>query len=312
MMTDVNIYQRPAKIQIVSKIILKALNDVPKHISLIQCQGNVNVAYDVNTSRGDYIVRIRFGKADLNQFEREKCCTDIICDAHDWTPKIINIGLLEGNAYSIQKKVPGVVASMYQGDLSKIWEQVGSYCSFFHNIPVCGYLRDAFRVSTRTEGPWCQEYFDQLGSANNARLVQKGILSQEEFQLGLEALQPLASFNFKPTLAHGNISTSNIIVDYGGKAHLIDWGSCVGHMAIELDLSELLVFNIPQEHIQAYLKGHNLPNNFIELNLELLERLKLARCFINAHWLCESNSSRIEAMNQYIQKTRECIAMLSL
>ena len=295
----------------VSSIVEASLGVSPTSIKLVEDQGNVNSAFDVNTKKGDFIVRSRFGSTEMHQFIREKNCADLIRQTHDWTPEIVDIGLFENNAYSVQRKVPGVMASKLQDDLTHVWEQIGSYAEFFHSIEVSGYLRNAFRVSTSGELPWCKAYFDQLGEASNAKLVSEGLLTAEEFALGLISLKPLETLDFKPTLAHGNISLNNIIVDPNGKAHLIDWGSCVGHMAIDLDLSELLLFDVPAHHVDAYLYGHSLPSDYVKHNSEILERLKLARCFTNAHWLCESDSHRNGDLLRYVEKTRHSLQMLT-
>lgn len=291
----------------IKQIVFSALGEPATKIALVDEQGNVNKAYDVTTRSGDVIVRVRFDRDEMHQFIRERYCADVIRTQHDWTPEVIAIGKFERHCYSIQRKVLGTVASQYSGDMVTVWEQVGRYAAYFHAIETPGYLNSMLEgqpVSSRT---WCQPYFDFLGVAANSKLVAGGLLTTGEFESALSILSSLKDIEFKPTLAHGNLSPKNIIVDSDGKAHIIDWGSCQGHMAKQLDLSELLAFDTPPDHVQAYLRGHGLATNYEEQNRELLERLKLARCFMNAHWLCESDSPRRNDLLRYVERARSSI-----
>lgn len=299
-----------SRLETVREIVVRALDENPVSIELVGDQGNVNVAYEVSTSRGKYILRAKFDRKDQEQFIREKCCADLIRATDDWTPAILAVGIFEEHAYSIQEKVEGTVGSRYTGDLEEVWEQVGRYAAHFHEIHTPGYLRDAFRGAAKPDAPWCQLYFDSLGEADAAQLVAEGLLSREEFLAALNHLEPLKELVFRPTLAHGNLSLSNIIVDSKRRAHVIDWGSCLGHLGSALDLSELLAFDVAQEHVRAYMRGHGLPDSYREQNWLLLERLQLVRCLSNAHWLCESRSTRKQDLLSYVAKTKETLTRL--
>jgi aminoglycoside phosphotransferase (APT) family kinase protein len=288
----------------IEQIVRTALGESATKIALVPEQGNVNRTYDIETHNGSFIVRVRFDREEIHQFLREKRCAELIRTSHDWTPEIIAIGICEGNSYSVQHKVYGTVASQYHGDMNEIWEQVGRYAQFFHGIKTPGYLYDCFRENSAPEQLWCQWYFDYLGKAENSRLISRGLLSQREFEAALEALSPLKVMKFEPTLAHGNLSPNNIVVDSKGKAHVIDWGTCQGHMGTELDLSELLAFDTPQDHVRAYLRGHGLPADFAEQHQGLLERLRLARCLTSAHWLCEGESQRETSLLRYVERVQ--------
>jgi hypothetical protein len=91
-------------------------------------------------------------------------------------------------------------------------------------------------------------------------------------------------------------------------AHIIDWGTCQGHMAAEFDLSVLLALDIPERYVKAYLRGHGMAEDSAQIHRELLERLQLVRCLMNAHWLCQSESPRKTDMLVYVEKTRQRIA----
>lgn len=288
----------------VRQIVSAELTESPTKITLVEEQGNVNKAFDITTNSGNFIIRIRFNRHEMQQFIRERYCASLIRTQYDWTPEIVAIGKFEEHCYSIQRKVHGVVASQYKGDMVAIWEQVGNYAAFFHAIKTPGYLNNMMEEEPASNRIWCQSYFDFLGIAANAKLVTQEYLTVTEFDTAIKILEPLKDIEFKPTLAHGNLSPKNIIIDSNHKAHIIDWGSCQGHMAVQLDLSELLAFDTPSDHVQAYLQGHDLPNNYIEQNQELLERLKLVRCFMNAHWLCESDSPRKADLLKYVERVK--------
>jgi fructosamine-3-kinase len=293
----------------IREIVTTALGEPATQVALVREQGNVNVAYDVATRNGNFIVRVRFDRDELGQFLREKRCAELIRAKHDWTPEVIALGRLGGHCYSVQQKVQGIVASQYQGDMGGIWEQVGAYAAFFHEIQTPGYLREVFS-DPPSDASWCKSYFTYLGQAADAQLVARVLLKTDEFESALDALRPLEDLKFKPTLAHGNLFSKNIIVDPNHKAHIIDWGSCEGHISCALDLSELFVLDVPQPHIEAYLRGHGLPCDYAEQNSVLLERLRLVRNFMNAHWLCESRSPREIDLLRYVQNTRKSIQRL--
>lgn len=298
------------RVETIKQIVSTALGESATKIALVPGQGSVNRTYDIETRNGSFIVRVRFDRDEIQQFSREKRCAELIRTSYNWTPEIIAIGIYEGNSFSVQQKVYGTVASQYDGDMNEIWEQVGNYAKFFHGIKTSGYLYDCFRENAVPEQLWCQWYFDYLGEAANSKLISTGLLSQREFEAALEVLSPLKAMEFEPTLAHGNLSPDNIIVDSGGKAHVIDWGTCQGHMGTELDLSELLAFDTPQEHVIAYLRGHELPTDFAEQHQGLLERLRLARCLTSAHWLCEGESQKVTSLLRIVERVRDGLRRL--
>jgi pentatricopeptide repeat protein len=311
MADTVQISDSVSRAEVIQQIVWTALGERATRIVLVPEQGNVNRTYDVETRNGSFIVRVRFDREEIHQFLRERRCAELIRSSYDWTPEIIAVGISEGHSYSIQHKVIGTVASQYHGNINEIWEQVGNYAQFFHGIKTPGYLYDCFGEQTAPEQLWCQWYFDYLGKAEDSKLISRGFLRQGEFEAALEVLNHLKAMKFEPTLAHGNLSPNNIIVDSARKAHVIDWGTCQGHMGIELDLSELLAFDTPQDHVAAYLRGHELPADFAEQHQGLLERLRLARCLTSAHWLCEGESQRETSLLLYVERVRNGLRRLN-
>ncbi|WKZ57073.1 MAG: aminoglycoside phosphotransferase family protein [Bdellovibrionota bacterium] len=295
--------RRDTKSATVGEIVKQALGEPASSIFQVPEQGNVNTSYFVDTRSGSFVVRVRFDRDEMRQFEVEKRCAELIRVEHDWTPAIVAIGRYGPHCYSIQERVRGIVASDYQGNLLDIWEQVGRYSRHFHRIRTAGYLSDLFTAPRDPSRPWCQHYFDGLGRPEDAKLVKLGRMTPGDFERGLIALEPLKQLTFEPTLAHGNLTLKNIVVEASGKAHIIDWGTCQGHLATELDISELLVFQTPRESLMAYLRGHGLPVDYIEQNSELLDRLRLARLFTTANWLCEIDSPRGEDLSNYLAGT---------
>ena len=302
--------RRDPKIAAVGEILKEALHEPATTIVPIPEQGNVNAAYFADTRSGNFVVRVRFDREEMRQFEREKRCADLIRADHDWTPAVVAIGRHGNHCFSVQERVQGTVASNYQGNLLDVWEQVGRYSRYFHSIKTPGYLFDLFTEAPDPTGIWCQQYFNGLGRSEDAKLVRQGLISEADFERGLIALEPLKQLKFEPTLAHGNLTLKNIIVDTAGKAHIIDWGTCQGHSAVDLDISELLVFKTPAEALKGYLRGHNLPENYLEQNSELLDRLQLARFFTTAKWLCEIESPRKADLATYLVGARLALKRL--
>lgn len=285
-------------------IVTEALGESPVRVAPVPVQGNVNRSYEAETLSGSFVVRVRFHRQEISDYLNEKQCAEIVRASHDWTPEIVAVGVCAGHAYSIQRKVSGTVATRYQGDLAEIWEQIGRYARVVHAVKTPGYLYNCFSDVPLSEQPWCQWYFDYLGSADDSLLISRGLLSRGEFEAALHALTPLKDLVFEPTLAHGNITLSNIIVDHAHKAHLIDWGTCQGHMGTELDLAELLLFETPAEHVRAYLRGHGLSDSYIDQHRDVLERLQLGRAFTSAKWLCDRKSTGGLNVLSFIEKIR--------
>jgi fructosamine-3-kinase len=298
------------RIGLVAEIVEEALGTPATEIVLLVEQGNVNRTYSIATRNGNFILRARFDRNEMRQFICEQQCADLIRKVHDWTPAVVAVGRYGDHCYSIQEEIPGVVASRYPGDMIEVWEQIGQYSKFFHDIRTSGYLFDLFREGPLPEGLWCQRYFDGLGEASSSKLVTRGLLTQGEFESAFEALQPLKNLAFEPTLAHGNLTPKNIMVGPSGKAHIIDWGTCQGHLAIDLDISELFVFGTPPEHVQAYLRGHRLPNDYVEQNFDLIHRLQLVRLFTTANWLCATESSRKNDLANYVAGVKSIVGRL--
>ena len=288
------------KAEIVREIVKHALGEPAVKTSLVPEQGKVNRAYMVETRNGRFVLRVRFDKDEMRKFRCEKQCADFIRRDHDWTPAVIAIGQYETHCYSFQERVDGTVASQYTGDMIGVWEQIGQYAKYFHGVSTTGYIFDVFDGELPFDRLWCQPYFDGLKDAEESRLVEKGLMTGEEFGAAVRALEPLKRLQFEPTLAHGNLTPKNIIVDPDGKVHIIDWGSCQGNLAADLDLSELIVFARPLKHIQAYLRGHELPADYLQQRAELLDLFQLVRFFTTANWLCEINSPKEADLASYI------------
>jgi len=89
----------------IKQIVFTALWEPATKATLIPEQGNVNVAYDVESRNGSVIVRVRFGRHDLNQYVRERRCAELIRAEHDWTPQVLAIGTYEDHSYSVREKV---------------------------------------------------------------------------------------------------------------------------------------------------------------------------------------------------------------
>ena len=68
--------------------------------------------------------------------------------------------------------------------------------------------------------------------------------------------------------------------------------------------AELLTFDTPEEHVRAYLRGHNLPADYVEQNRQLMERLELVRFFTAAQWLSESGPRRELSVREYTDQVR--------
>lgn len=80
------------KTTIVNQIVESVLGASVKNTSLVPKQGNVNSAYFVETDNEHLVVRVRFNKDEMRQFECERHCANKIRIHHNWTPAILAIG----------------------------------------------------------------------------------------------------------------------------------------------------------------------------------------------------------------------------
>jgi len=298
---------------IVREALEDGLSARPTAVREVTHQGRINHSFDIATSEGDFILRLKLNceGTGVTEHQREKGCADLVCERCDGTPEIISVGNIGPHSYSFQRKIDGIRGVEYTGDLRPVWYQIGEYAAEFHQIEVPGYNYDVFGNNpTSPDKPWCQWYFDYLTDPNESKLSSSGTLTPAEFQKAIGVIESIVPWEFTPHLCHSDLKKENIIVTSQGKAYIIDWGAAQGHMALSMELAELFKSDIPQEHIEAFCMGRGISPKYLSENAREIDTLQLVRVLLASEWASRSMPNTDPLFKSYVRKLQELLTRI--
>ena len=134
----------------------------------------------------------------------------------------------------------------------------------------------------------------EVDEAARTGLVPTTLLTRWE-----EMLEDVAMWRFHPTVVHGDLSTTHVLVADGAVAGVLDWGSAmVGDPAD--DLSWLLVA-APQDAVDSVLEAYMLRRTELS-DPHLADRALLAGELALARWLLHGvRSGRQDVVDDAVQ-----------
>ncbi len=230
--------------KLVRKITEQVFANVPTSIEEIKGKGKNNLVFKVTVNNTPIILRVNNRDNTIDLYQKEKWFAEVVKNAGIPSPKILEIGVFDQYAFSFQEFIAGIQGNDAPTELSKIWFTLGQYAGVINKIPAPQFEVDYTKVIPEM---FASDYF-----------IIRNIFSQELSSKIQNRLEETLSWKFSPTLCHGNLHPSNVIIDAAGTIHVIDWETATGNQTPQSELAEIYTWNNGKENIAHFLEGYGL------------------------------------------------------
>ncbi|RPJ38360.1 MAG: hypothetical protein EHM21_16960, partial [Chloroflexi bacterium] len=282
------------------EIIARETGERITHLAPVKGDGLVNCVYEVLIPKGAYILRANTGEDDYGIYLKEQWCVEQTARLGIPGPESFRVGKIGAVAYSLYRKIPGMVATQVTSTRDPIWRKIGEYARKYHQIEAYGFGSgfSADPAKGATIANWLDYYLDYI--FDNDRLVEEGIVRREDLIRSRKAIEEISQWNITPRLCHGNPVLKNVIVREDGEVALIDWGTACGHLAPQIDLTEILVEH-PDDHrgLALFLEGYGLSQTDFQAMKEQIWVLQAWRLLSVAKWALQDNPLARKEMVKY-------------
>jgi aminoglycoside phosphotransferase (APT) family kinase protein len=248
---------------LVKKVVEQVFNVSPSSIEEIKGKGKNNLVFKIIVNQNPVILRLSNRENTLELYQKEKWCAEALENTGVSTPRILAAGVLEDYAYSFQEFVSGIQGNDKPEELSNIWFTLGHLASLINKVPAPSLQLDYRKF---IEGLFRDDYF-----------VTRSVFSSELEKQIETRLEETYTWEFSPTLCHGNLSPSNVIVDSAGVMHVIDWETATGNRTPQSELAEIYTWNTGKENIGHFLLGYGLTEDEVNNMMRDIQTLILLR-----------------------------------
>lgn len=249
--------------EIVTKIVRQTFSKPPAQVEAIVGKGKNNQVFRVSVDDKTHILRLHKSLEQLDLYEKERWCAVEASKAGVLTPKIMDTGFCDDWSYQFQEYIKGVHGIDATTHTRLIWFTLGKYAKSFHQIP-----NSEFQINYST---FVSDLF------KNDLFSSKSILPTELSDSIKKRLEETCAWSFSPTLCHGNLHPSNVIVGDDDAVWLIDWETATGNRNPHADLSEIYTWKNGKENIAEFCRGYDLSPDQVSLMMRDIQTLILLR-----------------------------------
>lgn len=249
--------------KLIEKIIKQVFKTTPTLVEEIKGKGRNNLAFKVVINNTPVILRLNNNEQVFELYKKERWCAEVVKDAGIPTPKILELGIIDGYAFSIQEFIEGVSGLETPDKLNEIWFTLGKYAGLINKIPASDFQLDYKKI---VSGLFANDYF-----------IIKNLFSRELSEKIFNRLKETYFWKFSPTLCHGNLHPSNVIIGSTGVIYIIDWETATGNMTPHSELAEIYTWNTGKENISHFIKGYGLKEDQVKNMIRDIQTLILLR-----------------------------------
>lgn len=244
---------------IVRAVVARHVGASPARVSP-QGGGLSSHAFDAETARDRFIVRLGDAPDKLAAFERERGAVERARAAGVPTQEIIALGRDGAWAYSIARRLPGAPAVDHPERLHAL-ESLARLAATIHTIPTAGCGREYAWAGELTPGArsWAAFLHDELDADRRIRHLRDRDMLSARQQHALEAtLARVETWDDSPVLQHGDLRLKNVVVDAQGRiVGLVDWETSVSSIGPHWDIS-LALHDLSIDAKQAFLQSYGM------------------------------------------------------
>lgn len=292
--------------QIVQNILHQELDADLINIQEINGLGIVNRIFDIQSNRGDYILRLNEESDKLIEYKKEHWCIRQVKPLGIPTSEVQAVGMFGDYPFMIQEKLPGINGSLCStSEQARIWRQLGIYAAQFCQIQEVDDPEVEKNVLHRS---WKERLLYNLGELHQGdRLLQKGIFNQEEYNKVKDILSRLESADFAMGLTHGDLCPRNVLVD-GETIYLLDWGTAEINIAPHSEIGILhMSKEASKEEFQLFLEGYGMSELAYRKMEQELGLINFLHRLDKYRWAEEWAISDIQAYEQKVRETFEAV-----
>lgn len=251
------------KTGMVKKIIKHHFGKMPKKIQF-KPAGLTNFVFEVNSSEGDFIVRIARAGAKTNDFIKEQWVTERVRERGVPVPEILEVGTeIISLPYMLQRKLEGNEAVDHPKRLDILYD-LGSYARLIHAVPTSnfGKVFDWSQNRLSKNETWIDFLEDELDFTNRLKIFKKAnIFTSKKLNKLTILYERIKKWKIAPKLNHGDLRLKNVIANDAGKIiAIIDWENCISSIAPYWDLS-IALHDLSMDGKQQFLEGYGLDFN---------------------------------------------------
>lgn len=250
----------------------------------------INTLYEVETEHyGTCIIKIHAVEKRQLLFKRTAWILQRVKQAGIPAPLPLAVGTANGHAYLIYKKIEGISADNYTGDVTSLWQSMGAYTRQIHTIDAPGYGKLKYWEDHPL--PYYNTWTSYIDSElqrifqENKRILMPYI-SDAVISSANHNLQEMKHWQFEPKIQHGNVDVKNVIVDPSGSIQaFIDWDDAVFACPPAYELAQTLPWMDNNDHIHAFLNGYGISASQLtnmETHIELIHLLTLFDYLLSA------------------------------
>lgn len=243
---------------IVRAVVARHVGASPARVSP-QGGGLSSHAFDAETARDRFIVRLGDAPDKLAAFERERGAVERARAAGVPTQEIIALGRDGAWAYSIARRLPGASAVDHP-ERMHVLESLARLAAKIHTIPTTGCGRE-YTWGELTPGArsWTAFLHDELDADRRIRHLRDRDMLSARQQHALEAtLAQVETWDDSPVLQHGDLRLKNVVVDAQGRiVGLVDWETSVSSIGPHWDIS-LALHDLSIDAKQAFLQSYGM------------------------------------------------------
>ncbi|MET2984108.1 fructosamine kinase family protein [Aureibaculum conchae] len=204
--------------------------------------GDISNAFLLSSEKQDYFLKINSNPNALDMFKAEqKGLTTIAKTNTIKTPKIIDCGKFEDNAYLLLENIPS------KQPTDNDFEKLGHQLAELHLVTTTefGFDSDNFigslPQSNHKNKNWVTFYTKERLMPQLKLAVKDKLLNAKEIPEEEEILEVIHNFCKKSTstLLHGDLWSGNFLIDKYGEPYLIDPAVYYGHNEVDIAMSQL-------------------------------------------------------------------------
>ncbi|MDK6232683.1 fructosamine kinase family protein [Aerococcus sanguinicola] len=261
--------------------------------------GDVNQAYRVQTSQGDYFLLVQPNRRE-DFYRAEIAGLEAMAEAGIRVPEVIAHGELGPDAYLVLEFIQegqGQQADLGQM-LAKLHQSHSDRQQFGFDLP---YQGGDIRFENTWRDAWKDFFIDQRLIPLDQAISQKGLWQPEDqanYQRVLEIIsETLDQHSSSPSLLHGDLWAGNYMFDQNGQPVLFDPACFYGDR--EFDLGVSLVFGgFSPDFYQAYNEAYPLAPG-------AKQRLEFYKLYFQALHLYKFGATYLQSVRQTMARIKD-------
>lgn len=273
--------------EIITNIIKTVFGTGYKNLEPVVGKGKNNQVFKIEIDSVLRILRLSDSLQQLDLYEKERWCAEAARETGVRTPKITHVGSMVEWSYSFQEYVEGTHGT--ESDEKEVWLKLGQVAKSIHQISATEIVLDYYK---KLDDLFKDDFF-----------VEKGILSPEVSNKIKNRLNEASSWEFAPTLCHGNLHPSNVILDVDGQLWLFDWETASGNMSPQADLAEIYTWNNGKDNIAKFCEGYGLSELDMLTMMRDIQTLVLLRLVEVIQRMIVRNGEVVDSSNEYTKNT---------